>query len=157
MTWNNSMTISDHVRRFLRKRRMHKNYRDMVGETSSSIDDRIRFHIEHIDEYWQRCLGFLEVLEKEKKPVTPSFLRNDLFVCVRVATQHATVDIEAFCSKRQETRLRNAWEKYLKDLAIIKKKTHQTASAMTACAQCFGEARDLYRAVILGESQTRIK
>jgi hypothetical protein len=134
---------------------MHKKYRDMVVDASSSIDDRIRFHIEHLDEYWQRCLGFLELLEKEKKPVTSSFLRNDSFVCVRVATQHATVDIEAFCSKRQETRLRNAWEKYLKELAIIKKKTHETASAMTACAQCFGEARDLYRAVVLGESQAK--
>jgi hypothetical protein len=80
-----------------------------------------------------------------------------LFVCVRVATQDATVDIEAFCSKRPETRLRNAWEKYLKDFAITKKKTHETASAMTACAQCFGEARDLYRAVVLVESQTNKK
>jgi hypothetical protein len=151
------MTIRDQIRRFLRQRKLGRNYRGMVVKVGPSIDDRARFHIEHLDKYWSRCLGFLELWEKEKKPVTSSFLRNDLFVCVRIASEVATVDIETFCSKRPETGLRNIWQKYLEDLAITKKKTHETASAMTACAQCFGEARNLYRAVILEESQVKKK
>jgi hypothetical protein len=75
---------------------MQRNYRDMVAKVGDSTDDRVRFHIEHLNEYWQRCLGFLELFEKGKKSVTSSFLRNDLFVCVRVATKAATVDIKTW-------------------------------------------------------------
>jgi hypothetical protein len=111
--------------------------------------------IEHLDEYWLRCLWFIELFEKQKKPVTSSFLRNDLFICVRIATEIPTVDIETFCSSRPDTKLRNAWQKYLEDLAVTKKKTHETPGAMIACTQCFGEARDLYRAEVVEESQAK--
>jgi len=151
------MTIKDQIRRFLRQRKLGRNYRGMVAKVGPLIDDRVQFHIEHLDEYWWRCLAFLEVWKKENKILTSSYLKNDLFICVRIATEVATFDVENFCSKRPESGLRNAWQKYLDGLEITKKKTHEIPSAITNCAQCFTEARDLYRAMVTAESQLKKK
>jgi hypothetical protein len=151
------MIIKDQIRRFLRQRKIGTNYRGMVAKVGPLVDDRVQFHIAHLDEYWWRCLAFLEIWKKENKILTLSYLKNDLFVCVRIATEVATLDVESFCSKRPGSGLRNAWQKYLDHLAITKKKTHEVSIAITNCVQCFTEARDLYRAMVAAESQVKKK
>ena len=130
---------------------MRRWYYRMVAEVGSSVDARVRVHIEKLDEYWSNYLGFLQVWEH---PLTASFLNNDLIVCVRVATEIASVDMELFCSKRPTTQLGRVWKKYLDDFTGTMKRDDEIASALTSCAQCFGEARDSYRALIAVESQT---
>jgi len=121
-----------------------------MTEASSSIEGRARFHIEHLDEYWMRCLGFLQVMQK---PVMASFLLNDLFTCVRISTELATKDIESFCSKKSATNLDLAWKRYLASYENAKKASNEVAEVLTRSSQRFGEVRDMFKSLIAAQSQ----
>ena len=94
ITFANAVALLKHrIWRMFRTRQLRNNYVTHLRESASSLDERVRFHFDHIEVYWDRCLGFLP----EYQGNTASLLSSDLGACVIVATEFASLDVHAYC------------------------------------------------------------
>jgi len=142
-------SLRDRLRRMFRTRHLRACYLANLEGSAGPLDRRVRFHIDHLDDYWGRWLGFLPVLPAN----TTSYLSNDLVVCVVVATEIATRDVHAYCSQHATQPLRDAWDRYVSGLAEVRRGAPNGPEGVNLCAGMFAEVRELHKTL---RSQTPV-
>jgi hypothetical protein len=133
------------IRRIFRTRRLRAYYVANLNASAGSLENRVRFHIDHLDEYWDRCLGLLPVLQAN----TASCLSNDVVACIVVATESATRDVHAYCSQRATQPLSDAWDAYVPSLAEVRRGILKGAGGANQCASMFIKVRELHKTLLL--------
>ena len=134
--------LAHRMRRLFRTRQLRRSYLGRLRATAVSLDDRVRFHVDHLAEYWERCLGFARV----SQPST--VLSGDLGVCVVIATRAAARDLAAFTDQRGLRELRIAWDSYLERFD----ETLSRPEGMKECVALFDRVRELHRQANQGAS-----
>lgn len=131
------------LRRHQRSERIHelrRLYHAHLSEASPVLGERIRFHLAHLDEYWARCLGFLEAA----RPVTASFLGGDWFLCILVASDVASGDIRAYCAQGDAPALNEAWEAYVASLTSARRGVPSIERGLRRAAADFARVRAVH-------------
>src|SRR4051794_16024304 len=98
--------IMDRLYCWKRKRRLRLEYEANLRDSTNSAGEKVRFHIEHLRSYWNRCVGFVSCVS----PSLPA--RNDLWTCVRMGTEEAAKDIGELLAQEQAKMLLQRWHEY---------------------------------------------
>jgi hypothetical protein len=147
---NTVVSLRHRIRRMFRMRQIHACYVTNLKASAGSLDNRVRFHIEHLDEYWDRWLGFLPVLQA----TDASYSSNDLVVCVLVATESASRDVHAYCSQYATQALRDAWDLYVSSLAEVRRGVLKGPEGVNLCAGMFHKGGNYTRSCLHKRQQT---
>jgi hypothetical protein len=91
---------------------LRRLYHVILDEAPPILEGRVEFHLAHLDDYWSRCLGFLEVA----RPAGASFLAGDWFLGILVASEVASGDIHTLCGESEASALGDTWEAYVASL-----------------------------------------
>lgn len=135
--------IIDCFHRATRIRTLRTSYCANLRASTSSIDERVRFHLEHIEEYWGRCLGFLQISPE-------SVLSSDLFSCVSIGTAAAATDIRQYCEQKSAQPLLDAWLRYELQLGELRQRVQDACQRLESCASAFDSVREAYAAACTG-------
>jgi hypothetical protein len=114
------------------------SYRRLLLEAPRTPRERARFHIEHLGEYWERCIGFLSALPA----VDRSFLDGDLVACISVATAVAHGDIRAVAE--DDFPLLPAWGEYRIALGAAVTASAEIAVALRAAESAFARVKAVH-------------
>ena len=132
---------------------LRRNYQALVDASLDSIDARAAFHLAHIEEYWSRALGFLELAPAEGS----SILAGDIGQIVIVATDLASPDVQAFAMSRgaPARHLSQAWETYAAIMTIGSQAAATASDALRQGAVAFRAVQRADRSVREGESRSK--
>jgi len=137
----NPLTAITHwIRRRRRVRELRSLYIVHLRESTSSLDERVRFHLEHIAEYWDRCLGFRAQVSAE------GIVASDLFACVYIGTDAANDDALGYCAERKADSLGEAWQHYEMQVDSLRRGVSDARQDLDSCACDFRSVWNLYAA-----------
>ena len=138
------LTVAYHrLRRTRRARWLRECYRELLEETPRSLDERVRFHMDHLIVYWQRCEGFLEIARNQGLPVAPSFLVADWVLFPLVGSGIADYDMRAFGAERAPS-LVVPWNNYTASLRDVRHGVPTPETAVLAASVAFARVRAAY-------------
>ena len=83
----------------------------------------MQFHLDHVEEYWQRCLGFLDLQPDH----SATFVVGDLAMCIYNGSAAAAPDVHTYCRVHGAVALSEAWERYTQSLSDMSR-AHPTVS-----------------------------
>ena len=118
-------------------------YRTLRAERGNVLLGAVQFHVEYLDEYWSRCVGFLEDAERSGVALGPSFLAGDWLLAPLIASHEANAEIEAYCRAVGADDLRSAWRAYRGQLEAAKAGRPSVADGIRAAAAAFGGVYEL--------------
>lgn len=119
---------------------LRRLYHLHLNEAPSSLQERAGFHLAHLDDYWSRCMGFLEVA----RPVGASFLAGDWFLGILVASELASGDIRTFCGECEASVLGDAWEAYVASLLQARRGVPSIERGLHGAAERYARVRAAY-------------
>jgi hypothetical protein len=100
------------IKRWQQRRQWEKNYAAMLLKVGNIPAKRIEFHVNNLDEYLLRWLGFCRLETKAPE----SLIDNQLFLVVEAATKIAGKDVAAMGLAEQQ-----AWQKYQQSIVALPK------------------------------------
>jgi hypothetical protein len=124
-------------RRRGREQELRRNYQALLHERARSLEERLQFHLDHLEEYWDRCLGFLAL----RPDHNPTFVAGDLAVCIYIASDAATADVRAYCSAHGASELDAAWMQYAQSLTAMSRADPTVSVAIRRSADEFRRVR----------------
>jgi hypothetical protein len=119
---------------------LRRQYHVHLDEAPPILEGRVEFHLAHLDDYWSRCLGFLEVA----RPVGASFLAGDWFLGILVASELASGDIRALCRESEVSVLGDAWEAYVASLVGARRGVPSIEHGLHGAAEKYAGVRAAY-------------
>ena len=119
---------------------IRKRYPELVAEYASTLSERVRFHIKHVEEYLDRCVGMARAFGRVERDL----MSTDLGVCVVVATDLATRDIEDYCSIRNDDTLRSSWYHYSRLLSQACQDAGLINDGLEKCLISYQQIRDAH-------------
>src|SRR5687768_13150019 len=99
-------------RRRRRDAELRGGYQALLHERARPLEERVQFHLLHLELYWRRCLAFLDL---QRHP-SPTFVAGDLAVAIYIGSEAAAPDIEAYCAMHGASALRAVWQRYARSL-----------------------------------------
>ena len=126
------------LHRWRRERALRRFYSANLRETTGSLADRMAYHIEHIRDYWGRCLGFVDQIQ----PRLP--VRGDLWACVAIGTRGASPDVCEYCTRERAEELRQSWLRYERRVEELARHPSIPPDELESCAAMFDTFRQLY-------------
>ena len=119
-------------------RSLRSGYAADLRDSTSSLDDRVRFHFEHLQDYWGRCLGFVS----QVRPELP--VDSDLFACVAIGTTAAADEICEYCAREGADELVDAWRQHERQVQMLQRRSVAARADVERCAGIFDSLLDLY-------------
>ena len=131
-------SVASRFHRWRRERALRRFYSANLRETTASLGERMAYHIGHIGDYWDRCLGFTDQIQ----PRLP--VRGDLWACVAIGTRGAAPDVCEYCTRERAEELRQIWLRYEGRVEELARHTAIPSDELESCATAFNSFRQLY-------------
>ena len=123
-----------------REQVLRGNYQVLLHERARSLEERVHFHLSHLDEYWDRCLGFLDLgLDHDA-----TFVAHDLALCVYIGSEAAAPDLESYSRTHGAGALSEAWRQYTASLRDMGRAHPSALVAVRRSADEFRRVRAAY-------------
>ena len=125
------------LRRRRRDEELREGYQALLHECARPLEERVQFHLHHLELYWRRCLGFLDL----QRDPSPTFVAGDLAVSIYVGSEAAESDVEAYCVMHGASALGAAWEQYARSLRDMSRAHGTVVIAVRRSAEEFRRVR----------------
>lgn len=100
------------IKKWMNRRQWENTYAAMLLNVGNILAKRIEFHVNSLDEYLLRWLGFCRLETKAPE----SLIDNQLFLVVEAATKIASEDVAALGLPQKQ-----AWQKYRESILALPK------------------------------------
>ena len=99
----------------------------LVEASSRGHDAALAYHADHLLEYWDRWIGFIEVTGGGFEPM----ISNKMFLMIEIASDLADQDVSSLECVGAE--IKNAWNEYCTKLKLLQKKPESFPDSTEAC------------------------
>jgi hypothetical protein len=128
--------MRDWISRKVRTRNKSRDYQRYVNESTKSLEERLRFHFEHLKLYWQRCEAFIPMWSLET-------VMSGLFHDIPAASQATTFDLNKLQNANTQL-LQRHWTMYLQALRNVQASKVDTQLLFSNAHEAFKQAHDTF-------------